>query len=60
MMTLYGIEWSRAKYVHKGVSSFNACLVLYEQRELIRKLHADVVFLRGNNELATVGRVTRK
>lgn len=32
--------------IHKGVSSFNARLVLHEQRELIRKLHADVVFLQ--------------
>lgn len=32
--------------IHKGVSSFNARLALYEQRELIRKLHADIVFLQ--------------
>lgn len=32
--------------IHKGVSSFNARLVLHEQRELIRKLHADIVFLQ--------------
>jgi len=32
--------------IHKGVSSFNARLVLHEQRELIRKLHADLVFLQ--------------
>ena len=32
--------------IHKGVSSFNARLVLHEQRELIRKLNADLVFLQ--------------
>lgn len=32
--------------IHKGVSSFNARLVLHDQRELIRKLHADIVFLQ--------------
>jgi endonuclease/exonuclease/phosphatase family metal-dependent hydrolase len=32
--------------IHKGVSSFNARLVLHEQRELIRKLQADIVFLQ--------------
>lgn len=32
--------------IHKGVSTFNARLVLHKQRELIRKLHADVVFLQ--------------
>ena len=32
--------------IHKGVSSFNARLVLHKQRELIRKLHADIVFLQ--------------
>lgn len=31
---------------HKGVSSFNARLVVYKQRELIRKLNADIVFLQ--------------
>lgn len=39
--------------IHKGVSSFNARLVLHKQRELIRKLHADIVFLqevRGAHE----------
>jgi endonuclease/exonuclease/phosphatase family metal-dependent hydrolase len=32
--------------IHKGVSSFNARLVLNKQRNLIRKLHADIVFLQ--------------
>ncbi len=32
--------------IHKGLSSFNARLVLHEQRELIRRLHADIVFLQ--------------
>lgn len=32
--------------IHKGVSSFNARLVLHKQRELIRILNADVVFLQ--------------
>jgi len=32
--------------IHKGVSSFNTRLVLNKQRELVRKLHADIVFLQ--------------
>ena len=32
--------------IHKGVSIFNARLMLEEQRKLIRKLHADIVFLQ--------------
>jgi endonuclease/exonuclease/phosphatase family metal-dependent hydrolase len=39
--------------IHKGVSSFNTRLVLNKQRELIRKMHADIVFLqevRGAHE----------
>ncbi len=32
--------------IHKGVTSFNARLVLHEQRELIRRLQADIVFLQ--------------
>lgn len=32
--------------IHKGVTSFNARLALQQQRELIRTLHADVVFLQ--------------
>ncbi|MDR2875429.1 MAG: endonuclease/exonuclease/phosphatase family protein [Methylobacillus sp.] len=32
--------------IHKGVTSFNARLVLHEQRELIRNLRADIVFLQ--------------
>lgn len=32
--------------IHKGVSSFNARLVLHRQRELIRQLQADIVFLQ--------------
>jgi len=32
--------------IHKGLSSFNARLVLDNQRDLIRKLHADIVFLQ--------------
>lgn len=39
--------------IHKGVTSFNARLVLHEQRELIRRLQADIVFLqevRGEHE----------
>lgn len=39
--------------IHKGVSSFNTRLVLSKQRDLVRKLHADIVFLqevRGEHE----------
>ncbi len=32
--------------IHKGVTSFNARLVVHEQRELIRRLQADIVFLQ--------------
>ena len=32
--------------IHKGVTSFNARMVLHEQRELIRRLQADIVFLQ--------------
>ncbi len=32
--------------IHKGVSSFNARLVLNKQRELLQKLSADIVFLQ--------------
>lgn len=32
--------------MHKGVSSFSARLVLNKQRNLIRQLHADIVFLQ--------------
>lgn len=32
--------------IHKGVTGFNARLVLHEQRELIRRLQADIVFLQ--------------
>lgn len=32
--------------IHKGVSSFNARLVVHKQRGLIRKLNADIVFLQ--------------
>jgi endonuclease/exonuclease/phosphatase family metal-dependent hydrolase len=32
--------------VHKGLSTFNARFSLHEQRELLRKLHADIVFLQ--------------
>lgn len=32
--------------IHKGVSSFNARLALHDQRDLIRQLHADIVFLQ--------------
>lgn len=32
--------------IHKGVTSFNARLVLHEQRELIRHMQADIVFLQ--------------
>lgn len=32
--------------IHKGVTSFNTRLALHEQRELIRKLQADIVFLQ--------------
>jgi len=32
--------------IHKGVSSFNARLVLSRQRELLRNLSADIVFLQ--------------
>lgn len=32
--------------IHKGVTSFNARFALHEQRDLIRRLHADIVFLQ--------------
>jgi len=32
--------------IHKGVTHFNARFSLHHQRELLRKLHADVVFLQ--------------
>ena len=32
--------------IHKGVTPFNARLALHEQRDLIRRLHADIVFLQ--------------
>lgn len=32
--------------IHKGVGALNSRLVLHEQRELIRRLHADIVFLQ--------------
>lgn len=32
--------------IHKGVTSFNARFALHQQRDLIRQLHADVVFLQ--------------
>jgi len=32
--------------IHKGVTHFNARFALHEQRELIRKLQADIVFLQ--------------
>jgi endonuclease/exonuclease/phosphatase family metal-dependent hydrolase len=32
--------------IHKGLSSFNTRLMLHEQRELIRHLHSDIVFLQ--------------
>lgn len=32
--------------IHKGVTSFNARLVLHEQRDLIRRMQADIVFLQ--------------
>ncbi len=32
--------------IHKGVTSFSARFSLHEQRDLIRKLHADIVFLQ--------------
>jgi endonuclease/exonuclease/phosphatase family metal-dependent hydrolase len=32
--------------IHKGVTSFNARLVLREQRELLRRMQADIVFLQ--------------
>lgn len=32
--------------IHKGLTSFNARLVLHEQRELIRRMQADIVFLQ--------------
>jgi endonuclease/exonuclease/phosphatase family metal-dependent hydrolase len=32
--------------IHKGVTNFNARFALHEQRELIRKLQADIVFLQ--------------
>lgn len=32
--------------IHKGMTSFNARLVLHEQRELLHRLQADIVFLQ--------------
>ncbi|CAG0982167.1 hypothetical protein MTYP_01822 [Methylophilaceae bacterium] len=32
--------------IHKGVTSFNARFALHDQRDLIRQLHADIVFLQ--------------
>lgn len=32
--------------IHKGVGALNSRLVLHEQRELIRRLHSDIVFLQ--------------
>lgn len=32
--------------IHKGVTSFNARFALQQQRELIRRLHSDIVFLQ--------------
>lgn len=32
--------------IHKGVTAFNARLVLHQQRELIRHMQADIVFLQ--------------
>lgn len=32
--------------IHKGVGSLNSRLMLHEQRELIRRLHSDIVFLQ--------------
>jgi endonuclease/exonuclease/phosphatase family metal-dependent hydrolase len=32
--------------IHKGVTHFNARFALHHQRDLIRKLHADIVFLQ--------------
>jgi endonuclease/exonuclease/phosphatase family metal-dependent hydrolase len=32
--------------IHKGVGALNSKLVLHEQRELIRRLHSDIVFLQ--------------
>ena len=32
--------------IHKGLSSLNTRLTLNKQRDLIRKLHADIVFLQ--------------
>lgn len=32
--------------IHKGVTSLNARLVLHDQREMIRRLQADIVFLQ--------------
>lgn len=37
--------------IHKGVTSFNARFALHDQRELIRQLHADVVFLQEVQDL---------
>ncbi len=36
--------------IHKGVTHFNARFALHHQRELLRKLHADVVFLQEVRE----------
>ncbi|OYY02449.1 MAG: hypothetical protein B7Y72_08180, partial [Mehylophilales bacterium 35-46-6] len=32
--------------IHKGVTHFNARFSLHHQRDLLRKLHADIVFLQ--------------
>lgn len=37
--------------IHKGVTHFNARFALHHQRELLRKLHADVVFLQEVRDL---------
>ncbi len=37
--------------IHKGVTSFNARFALHQQRDLIRKLHADIVFLQEVRDL---------
>jgi endonuclease/exonuclease/phosphatase family metal-dependent hydrolase len=38
---------------HKGFTHFNARFVLHSQRELLRKLHADVIFLQEVQDVHT-------
>jgi endonuclease/exonuclease/phosphatase family metal-dependent hydrolase len=39
--------------IHKGFSHFNAHFALHRQRDFLRKLHADIIFLQEVQELHT-------